>query len=743
MRWQSGGNAPTAGTFGTIQVNTTGTYTYTLTTPFDTTPDSTTTAAQTEQDKDSFGYTVTDAQGNSTTGTILVDIIDDVPTAHVDSGNVAEGALLTVAAAGVLVNDVAGADGFAAGGGVVGVRAAGSDLTSDVTTGVATPIAGLHGTLHLNADGSYTYQSTANNIAADATDVFVYTIKDGDGDLSTTTLTIDLTNVTLSATDTDALVNEAGLPVIGSNAASNSEIFNGSITPSGGTGPYTFALTSPATGSHGTLVLDAATGTYTYTLTTPFDTTPDSTTTAAQTEQDKDSFGYTVTDAQGNSTTGTILVDIIDDVPTAHVDSGNVAEGALLTVAAASGVLVNDVAGADGFAAGGGVVGVRAAGSDLTSDVTTGVATPIAGLHGTLHLNADGSYTYQSTANNIAADATDVFVYTIKDGDGDLSTTTLTINLTNVTLSATDTDALVNEAGLPVIGSNAASNSEIFNGSITPSGGTGPYTFALTSPATGSHGTLVLNAATGTYTYTLTTPFDTTPDSTTTAAQTEQDKDSFGYTVTDAQGNSTTGTILVDIIDDVPTAHVDSGNVTEGALLTVAAAGVLVNDVAGADGFAAGGGVVGVRAAGSDLTSDVTTGVATPIAGLHGTLHLNADGSYTYQSTANNIAADATDVFVYTIKDGDGDLSTTTLTIDLTNVTLSATDTDALVNEAGLPVIGSRRGIEQRDLQRFDHAVRRHRPVHLCADQPGDGQPRHAGAGRRDRDLHLYADHAV
>ena len=97
----------------------------------------------------------------------------------------------------------------------------------------------------------------------------------------------------------------------------------------------------------------------------------------------------------------------------------------------------------------------------------------------------NGSYTYQSTANNITADTTDVFVYTIKDGDGDLSTTTLTINLANVTLSATDTDALVNEAGLPVIGSDAASNSEIFNGSITPSGGTGPFTFALTSPATG------------------------------------------------------------------------------------------------------------------------------------------------------------------------------------------------------------------------------------------------------------------
>ena len=43
----------------------------------------------------------------------------------------------------------------------------------------------------------------------------------------------------IEVTDSAALANEAGLPGIGSNAASNSEIFNGSITASGGTGPYT------------------------------------------------------------------------------------------------------------------------------------------------------------------------------------------------------------------------------------------------------------------------------------------------------------------------------------------------------------------------------------------------------------------------------------------------------------------------------------------------------------------------
>ena len=95
------------------------------------------------------------------------------------------------------------------------------------------------------------------------------------------------------------------------------------------------------------------------------------------------------------------------------------------------------------------LTGVRAAGGDTTTAVSGGVGTNITGLHGTLHLNADGSYTYQSTANNITANTTDVFVYTIKDGDGDLSTTTLTINLADATVVApADNDVTVNEAAL-------------------------------------------------------------------------------------------------------------------------------------------------------------------------------------------------------------------------------------------------------------------------------------------------------
>ena len=70
-----------------------------------------------------------------------------------------------------------------------------------------------------------------------------------------------------------------------------------------------------------------------------------------------------------------------------------------------------------------------AAGSDTSAPVLTGVGTPIGGSFGVLTLNADGSYSYDGNPNVVPpAGATDMFVYTIKDGDGDTSTMTLTIN---------------------------------------------------------------------------------------------------------------------------------------------------------------------------------------------------------------------------------------------------------------------------------------------------------------------------
>ncbi|PSJ20550.1 structural toxin protein RtxA, partial [Halomonas sp. ND22Bw] len=203
--------------------------------------------------------------------------------------------------------DEFGADGAEANGGVIGVRAAGGDTTTDASGSVGVAIDGLYGTLTLNANGGYTYVANADAISSDAQDVFVYTIEDGDGDRSTTTLTIDVADVTLVADDASETVNEAALDDVGSDPTSPAETASGQLAVAG-TG-VTYTLDS-ATNTYGTLTLDAN-GSYTYTLTQPFDTTPDADN-AAHTEVGAESYGYTATDAAGNTVTGTITIDIVD-----------------------------------------------------------------------------------------------------------------------------------------------------------------------------------------------------------------------------------------------------------------------------------------------------------------------------------------------------------------------------------------------------------------------------------------------
>ncbi|NCC77253.1 MAG: hypothetical protein EOM08_12555, partial [Clostridia bacterium] len=453
------------------------------------------------------------------------------------------------------------------------------------------------------------------------------------------------------------MVNEAGLPT-GSSPSSDSEIdANGVITVSGGIGPYIYALTGSATGTYGSLALDAD-GAYTYTLNTRYDTTPDANN-GTQIESARDSFDYLVTDANGNTTTGTIYVGIMDDVPTAHADTASVVEGGSVT----GDVLTNDVFGADGATIGGGVVGARS-GGDATTAVTMGVGAAITGLYGVLTLDADGGYSYAATPNQtLPAGAQDAFTYTIKDGDGDLSTTTLTINVSDVSVSPANTSGMVYESGLsgggpvPADGTQSAGDGEkIIGGALNLQAG---WT-AEAATGTTSFGTWSVTAA-GKFSYTLT-------DNTTDVPGVDE-TDSFSYTAVDADGNRVTNTVTITIVDDAPivspdTDIVSSGGITTGNVITDASAGDAGDSDSGADQSGADGwtGVVGV-VAGSTVVNTENNNVGVQVDGLYGKLTLNADGSYSYQ--ANTVFSNVVDTFVYTVKDSDGDLASTTLTIDV------------------------------------------------------------------------------
>ncbi|MDR5886678.1 DUF5801 repeats-in-toxin domain-containing protein [Vreelandella janggokensis] len=515
---------------------------------------------------------VFDSDGDSTTASIdvggVVYFLDDGPTANddtasVDEGNVVGGNVLTDGTA-----DDFGADGAATGGGVVGV-AVGSDTSTPVTGNVGATLQGSYGTLTLGANGAYTYTATANAITADATDVFTYTIEDADGDTSTTTLSIDVADVTLVGDDTTAEVNEAALDDVGSDPTSAEETATGSVSVAGT--DVSYALTGDGTGNNGTLTLDSD-GNFTYTLETPVtDTTGDD---GENTVNGVESFEYVATDANGNTTTGTITVDVTDDVPTAYADTVDVTEGADVE----GNVLTDGTAaefGADGAATGGGVVGV-AVGSDTSTPVTGNVGATLQGSYGTLTLGANGAYTYTATANAITADATDVFTYTIEDADGDTSTTTLSIDVADVTLVGDDTTAEVNEAALDDVGSDPTSAEETATGSVSVAGT--DVSYALTGDGTGNNGTLTLDSD-GNFTYTLETPVtDTTGDD---GENTVNGVESFEYVATDANGNTTTGTITVDVTDDVPTAVDDTVESVEGTSSTQGSDLVLMIDTSG------------------------------------------------------------------------------------------------------------------------------------------------------------------
>uniref|UniRef100_UPI003D20C6BC choice-of-anchor K domain-containing protein n=1 Tax=Aeromonas veronii TaxID=654 RepID=UPI003D20C6BC len=92
-------------------------------------------------------------------------------------------------------------------------------------------------------------------------------------------------------------------------------------------------------------------------------------------------------------------------------------------------VLANDLAGADGGLS---VIGYGVGSSSTT--YTNGAGTQIVGLYGVLTILANGAYTYQVTKNGsqIPADAREVFSYSVRDGDGDTTNSTLTISVNPV-----------------------------------------------------------------------------------------------------------------------------------------------------------------------------------------------------------------------------------------------------------------------------------------------------------------------
>ncbi|RYZ08105.1 MAG: hypothetical protein EOO24_10595, partial [Comamonadaceae bacterium] len=606
------------------------------------------------------------------------------------------------------------------------------------------------------ANGSYTYTLDNNNAAVNAlltgqtlTEVVNYTITDADGDPSSAKLTITING------NTDAVDGPTIVPVDGNGAATGQAtvVERGLVdgTPGTDTSERTTGsiditaedgLTSVVVGGttvtlaqlqalgtmpvsidtgEGTLVLTGFTAsetvggvptagslTYTYTLNGQ-QAQPNAT-------ESTDAVSLVVNDAGGGSGTGTLTVRIVDDVPTAVNDAASISEDAspaTVTGNVRTGGIGADTLGADDA----NTVPVSAVAGDPAKIGATVVL-----AHGSIVINADGSYTYTLDNTNPEVQALiagetlkDTITYTIKDADGDTSTATLTITIDGAadggagddlpTVTVTDKNGAgtlgqltVYESGLTSAGDASERDGSSFvvraadglaaisingttftlaqlqalgNGNTLSLPDTGKGVLTLTGfvadSTVGSPAGSQVTAGTVSYTYTLT------------KAQNHAGGDvvdPFRVGVTDRDGDVTPGTpgnLTVLIVDDVPLAAPDTASVTEDGPSTTTGNVFLPNDRIGADGPAAAGPVTGVAFGANAGT------VGSSLATAYGAIVLKADGSYTYTLDDNNAAVNAlksgqtlTEVVNYTITDADGDASTTTLTLTIVGRTDAA-----------------------------------------------------------------------
>jgi T1SS-143 domain-containing protein len=371
---------------------------------------------------------------------------------------------------------------------VIGVRAENGDATTPVLSGVDAAIAGDFGTLTLHGDGSYSYQSNPNAVPPPgANDVFVYTIRDGDGDLSTTTLTIAVNDANLIApADADVIVDEAALDL----AQDGADLAPGTVTGSlpglttetdatnqlnatGGSGTLTYALVGSPTGTYGTIQINAN-GSYVYTLRAPHDNaTVDD---GVQTISGLENFNYSVTDSLGNTTTGTITVSMIDDVPSVAISAALADPTPLTDTVAEDGLnlsgTISLVEGADQdgtllvslTGATGGPLSFTLNGIASTQSTTVMNGADQLGVL-TVAVTAGGaaSWTFNpsSDVNNTAGDPSFGFTATITDADGDTASASHTITITDgANPTAGTVTVALDEAAINAIGSNPSSTAE-------------------------------------------------------------------------------------------------------------------------------------------------------------------------------------------------------------------------------------------------------------------------------------------
>ncbi|HEX3128414.1 MAG TPA: Ig-like domain-containing protein, partial [Thermoanaerobaculia bacterium] len=358
---------------------------------------------------------------------------------------------------------------------------------------------GIKGAASINAGSTVTYTPFAN---ANGSDTFTYTISDGRGGSDTAAVVVTIAPVNdAPVTTTDYATTNEDTPITLAVKNNDTDIDGDTLT-----------VTAVGQGTKGAVVIDAGGGMVTY--------TPNTNVTGS------DYFSYTVSDGNGGTAIGTVLMTItgVNDPPDA----------------------VNDTASTNEDTA----VSIQVRSNDTDPDEQNLTITAVTqGTKGSVSINAGTSVIYTPALN---ANGSDTFTYTLSDGAGgtDTATVFVTINPVNDAPKANE-DSVTTDEDTPVTFDPRVNDTDVDGDSLT-----------ITSVSQPNRGSAVVNAQ-GTVTYTPIANLN--------------GGDAFVYSISDGHGGTWAALVTVSVtpVNDAPDATNDLPSTQEDTPITIS---VLSND---------------------------------------------------------------------------------------------------------------------------------------------------------------------
>ncbi len=440
-----------------------------------------------------------------------------------------------------------------------GTLPAATDIDGDAVT-YAKASNPSHGSVIVNGNGSYSYTPNASYVGSDS---FTYKVSDGKGGENTYTVSVTVGAVNHAPTAGNASISLNQDTVKSGNLPAASDIDGDTVTYAKASNP-----------SHGSVTVNGN-GSYSYTPNASY--------------VGNDSFSYKVSDGKGGENIYTVSVNV---AAVNHAPSASNASISLNQDTVKSGSLP--------------------AATDADGDTVT-YATGSDPSHGTVIINANGTYVYSPDANYRGSD---VFTYTVNDGRGGTNKYIVSVTVAAVNHAPTAGGASITLDQDTVKSGSLPAAKDVDGDTVTYAKGSNP-----------SHGSVTVSAN-GTYVYTPNANY--------------RGSDSFTYTIDDGHGGSNTYTISVTVaaVNHAPIASsasitLDQDTVKSGSLPTA-----------------------------TDIDGDTVT-YAKAGDPSHGSLTVSADGSYVYTPNADYRGSDS---FSYQVSDGHGGANTYTVSVTVAAV---------------------------------------------------------------------------